>query len=258
MEGRFEPVLARVSCVLPLVTMLNCNLKCHDVFPPARPPNRERNRPHASARRPNPGPKAPREARAQRLDAAEHAATIGIAAGEPCRLASCRRKLSLRSVHTGRLHQSLFPPPSTFTIGVRLHSAPFTLHLHKAKPALAGLCFLFVEAPGIEPAKRQTPDTVEQLSGSIGVREDPADVPDRAPKSPIDRVDVTESSEGYELSNVVETALAKALVLAAESNRWEVVLQIAKELGRRGSEHRSARSGAQELPDPGVFRLRKR
>ena len=45
---------------------------------------------------------------------------------------------------------------------------------------------------------------------------------------------VTESSEAYELSNVVETALAKALVLAAKASRWDVVLQIADELqGRR-------------------------
>jgi hypothetical protein len=39
----------------------------------------------------------------------------------------------------------------------------------------------------------------------------------------------------YELSNVVETALAKALVLAAEAKRWDVVTQIADELRRRGS-----------------------
>jgi hypothetical protein len=45
---------------------------------------------------------------------------------------------------------------------------------------------------------------------------------------------VTESSEAYELSNVVETALAKALVLAAEAKRWDVVAQIAAKLqGRR-------------------------
>jgi len=45
---------------------------------------------------------------------------------------------------------------------------------------------------------------------------------------------VTESSEAYELSNVVETALARALVLAAEAKRWDVVMQIAEELeGRR-------------------------
>jgi hypothetical protein len=44
-----------------------------------------------------------------------------------------------------------------------------------------------------------------------------------------------QSSEAYELSNVVETALARALVLAAEAGRWDVVMQIAEELGRRGS-----------------------
>ena len=41
----------------------------------------------------------------------------------------------------------------------------------------------------------------------------------RASKCPIDGGDVTESSEAYELSNVVETALAKALVLAAQAKR---------------------------------------
>jgi hypothetical protein len=51
---------------------------------------------------------------------------------------------------------------------------------------------------------------------------------------------VTESSEGYELWNVVETALAKALVLAAEAKRWDVVMQIADELGRRGSTHHAS------------------
>jgi hypothetical protein len=39
---------------------------------------------------------------------------------------------------------------------------------------------------------------------------------------------------GYELSSVVETALARALVLAAQARRWDVVTQIAEELhGRR-------------------------
>ncbi len=57
---------------------------------------------------------------------------------------------------------------------------------------------------------------------------------DRASKCAIVRGVVTESSEAYELSNVVETALAKALVLAAEAKRWDVVTQIANELeGRR-------------------------
>jgi hypothetical protein len=45
---------------------------------------------------------------------------------------------------------------------------------------------------------------------------------------------MTESSEAYELSNVVETALAKALVLAAEARRWDIVVKIADELQRRG------------------------
>jgi hypothetical protein len=46
---------------------------------------------------------------------------------------------------------------------------------------------------------------------------------------------VTESSEAYELSNVVETALAKALSLAAEAKQWDVVSQIANELRRLGT-----------------------
>jgi len=47
----------------------------------------------------------------------------------------------------------------------------------------------------------------------------------------------TESSEPasaeYELRNVVEPALARALVLAAEAQRWELVAQIATELAAR-------------------------
>jgi hypothetical protein len=35
--------------------------------------------------------------------------------------------------------------------------------------------------------------------------------------------------EGYELSDGVEPALARALVLAAEAQRWDVVVQIAGE-----------------------------
>ena len=34
---------------------------------------------------------------------------------------------------------------------------------------------------------------------------------------------------------MVETALARALVLAAEARRWDVVMQIADQLRRRGS-----------------------
>ena len=93
-------------------------------------------------------------------------------------------------------------------------------------------------------------DTDEQGKGSIGVRPLSANVPDRASKCAIDRRDVTESSEEYELSNVVETALARALVLAAEAKRWDVVLQIASELDARGptSKTLSASSLRSRLP----------
>ena len=92
-----------------------------------------------------------------------------------------------------------------------------------------------MEAPGIENDQRQTPRTIEPQSGAIGREADPANVPDRASKCVIVRGDVTESSEAYELSSVVETALAKALVLAAEAKRWDVVSQIVEELQRRES-----------------------
>jgi len=90
-----------------------------------------------------------------------------------------------------------------------------------------------VEAPGIEPGLRQIESTMEHQSGTIGGDGDPADVSDRASKCAIVCGVVTESSEPYELANVVETALARALVLAAEAKRWDVVAQIAEELCRR-------------------------
>ena len=94
-----------------------------------------------------------------------------------------------------------------------------------------------MEAPGIEPDLWQIESTEEHRSGRISTDGDPANVPDRASKCAIDRRDVTESSGAYELSNVVETALAKALVLAAEVGRWDVVVQIAEELWSRGGRH---------------------
>jgi hypothetical protein len=60
-------------------------------------------------------------------------------------------------------------------------------------------------------------------------------VSDRASKYAIVRGVVTESSKAYELANVVETALAKALILAAEAKRWDVVMRITDQLRRRGS-----------------------
>jgi len=60
-------------------------------------------------------------------------------------------------------------------------------------------------------------------------------VPERASKCAIVHAVVTESSEAYKLSNVVETALAKALLLAVEGERWDIVARIADELeSRRG------------------------
>jgi hypothetical protein len=91
-----------------------------------------------------------------------------------------------------------------------------------------------VEGPGIEADSGQLEITIEHQSGTIGTDANPANVSDRASKCALDRREVTESSEPYELSNVVETALARALVLAAEAKGWDVVMQIAEELeGRR-------------------------
>ena len=91
-----------------------------------------------------------------------------------------------------------------------------------------------MEAPGIEPDLWQIESTKRHQSGAISTDGDPANVSDRASKCAIVRRVVTESSEAYELSNVVETALARALLLAAEAGRWDVVGRIAAELeGRR-------------------------
>lgn len=91
-----------------------------------------------------------------------------------------------------------------------------------------------MEAPGIEHDQSQLADPIEHQSRPIGVRAVSANAPDRAPKCPIDRRDVTVEGSSYDLSNVVDTALAKALVLAAEAKRWDVVVLIAEELRRRG------------------------
>jgi len=72
----------------------------------------------------------------------------------------------------------------------------------------------------VEADSGQPEITIEHQSGTIGTNADPADVSDRARTCAIVRGVVTESSEACELSNVVETALVKALVLAAEAKRW--------------------------------------
>jgi hypothetical protein len=50
--------------------------------------------------------------------------------------------------------------------------------------------------------------------------------------------------DAFELRDVVETALVRALVLAAEGKRWELVAQIATEL----SERRKAREAGHAEP----------
>jgi hypothetical protein len=69
---------------------------------------------------------------------------------------------------------------------------------------------------------------------------------DRASKRAIVLGVGTESSDAYELSNVAETALAKALLLVAEGERWEIVSKIATDLvaprGERFAAQNSARS----------------
>ena len=97
------------------------------------------------------------------------------------------------------------------------------------------------KAPGIEADLGQLEITMEHQSGTISTDADPADVPNRARKCAIVRGVVTESSAAYELSNVVETALARALVLAAEAKRWDIVMRIADELERRGRSWPAAR-----------------
>ena len=100
-----------------------------------------------------------------------------------------------------------------------------------------------VDAPRIETDLGRIESTKAQQSGTISTDADPADVSDRASKCAIVRGVVTESSEAYELSNVVETALAKALLLAAEGERWDIVARIADELEARRRE-RSAGQNA--------------
>jgi hypothetical protein len=96
----------------------------------------------------------------------------------------------------------------------------------------------------LKPDLWQIESTKRHQSGTISTDGDPANVSDRASKCAIVRGVVTESSAAYELSNVVETALAKALVLAAEAKRWDVVMQIAEELGARRLGMQQARGRA--------------
>jgi hypothetical protein len=101
----------------------------------------------------------------------------------------------------------------------------------------------------------------------ISVIEDPAYAPDSPPKCVIDGgVDdsLDDSTDGSAkrrrlppevLVGVVETALARALMLAAEAGRWEIVAQLAEELTARG---RGRRNSAPGEPNDGSLATRRR
>jgi hypothetical protein len=57
------------------------------------------------------------------------------------------------------------------------------------------------------------------------------------------------------LVGVVETALARALMLAAEAGRWEIVAQLAEELAARG---RGRENSAPGDPNSGSLATRRR
>lgn len=109
----------------------------------------------------------------------------------------------------------------------------------------------FVEAPGIENESGQKACTIRWLEGTIRHEGAPGSVSSRASKCSNGGGVGTESSRAlsgeYELRDVVEPALARALVLAAEGQRWDVVIQIAGELQAR----RQSSSRAKHPPHPG-------
>lgn len=99
----------------------------------------------------------------------------------------------------------------------------------------------WAEVPGIEPPAS---GTIEQESRPIRDQQAARKCPDTGanpanPGSPGTSRDKLRAREEPSLTGVVETALARALVLAAEVQRWDVVQQIASELEAR----RLARSG---------------
>ena len=113
--------------------------------------------------------------------------------------------------------------------------------------------FSRVPKVGIEPSSAGVD---LQQSAPIHAIEAPVDAPDSPPKRAIDSsVDdsTDDSSEGQgsdgrlppdALVGVVETALARALELAAEAGRWEIVAQLAEELAARGRGRGNSAPGA--------------
>jgi hypothetical protein len=105
-----------------------------------------------------------------------------------------------------------------------------------------------VEAPGIENEPGRTGGTISRRGSTIRHEREPGSVSTRAATCADAGGSGTESSQvphgGYELRDVVEPALAGALMLAAQAHPWELVAQIAAELGAR----RQSRDGAQLAP----------
>jgi len=129
---------------------------------------------------------------------------------------------------------------------------PGPLQIRRPQPAGRGRRFEFialVEAPGIENERGRKACTVSRGGGTIRHEGGPGSVSSRASKCADGGGVGTESSRpagpGYELRHVVEPALARALVLAAEAQRWDVVVQIATELRER----REARDGVRRAGD---------
>jgi hypothetical protein len=108
-----------------------------------------------------------------------------------------------------------------------------------------------VEAAGIENERGRAGSTILRRGSTIRHGWDPGSVSSRASKCSNGGGVGTESSQakkgGYELGDVVEPALARALVLAAEAQRWELVAQIATELQAR-RESRSSDPRSHGLP----------
>jgi hypothetical protein len=115
---------------------------------------------------------------------------------------------------------------------------------------------------GIEPS---SPSTHQQESAPNRTVEDSADAPDSAPKCVIrgvvdDSLDdsASDSIEGQGsdrrlppdvLVGVVETSLARALMLAAEAGRWGIVAQLAEELAARGKRRGNSAPGEPSCGD---------
>ena len=94
-----------------------------------------------------------------------------------------------------------------------------------------------MEAPGIENESGCGACTISRRGGTIRHEGVPGTRSSRASKSADGGAVGTQSSQlagaEYELRGVVEPALARVLMLAAEAERWEVVAQIAAELAAR-------------------------